>query len=123
MYSWKHWFVFELVVSPIAGNSVLFLLTPFIAESGATCETYVLTMTDVAQTSNDGSLKVFTSSDTDVCAMWNKETENVFKLPSPKRIGNERLTMTKLINMTKRQREEEERKENRETLQRNLINC
>ena len=74
----------ELVVSPIAGDSVWFPQTPLIAESGATCETYVHNLTDVAQTSNDGSLKVITTSGTDVCAMLNKENENVLKLPSPK---------------------------------------
>ena len=59
----------ELVVSHIAGDSVWFLQTPLIAESSATCETYVHNMTDVAQTSNDGSLKVITTSHANVCAM------------------------------------------------------
>ena len=63
----------ELVVSPIAADSVWFSQTPLIAESGAACKTYVHTMTDVAKTSKDGSLKVITTSDADVCAMWNKE--------------------------------------------------
>ena len=78
----------ELMVSPIAGDSVWFPQTPLIAESCATCETYVHTMTDVAWTSNNGSLKVNTTSDADVCAVWNKEIENVIKLPSPKIKGN-----------------------------------
>ena len=78
----------ELVVYPISGDSVWFPQTPLIAESSATCETYVHNMTDVAQTYNDGSLKVITTSDAIICAMWNKEIENVFKLSSPKITGN-----------------------------------
>ena len=67
-----------------AGDSVWFPQTPLIAESGATCETYVNNMTDVAQSSNDGSLKVIITSDAVICAMWNKEIEYVFKLSAPK---------------------------------------
>ena len=70
-------------MSLIAGDSVWFPQTSLIAESGATCGTDVHTMTDLAQTSNDGSWKIITTSDADVCAMWNKEIENVFKLLSP----------------------------------------
>ena len=85
-------------------------------------------MTHVAQTSYDGSLKVITTSDVDVCAMWNKEIKNVFKLPSLKIKGNKRLTcclpVTNYIYMKKRQKEEGGGKEeNLEKLQRNLRNC
>ena len=48
-------------MSLIAGDSVWFPQTSLIAESGATCGTYVHTMTDLAQTSNDGSLKIITT--------------------------------------------------------------
>ena len=73
----------ELTASPVAGDTVCFPQTPLIAESGATCETDIHTLTDAAQISNDCSLKVITTSDADDCAMWNKEIENVFNLPSP----------------------------------------
>ena len=84
----------ELVVSPVVGDTVCFPQTPLFADSGATCETDIHTLTYAAQTSNDGSLKVIAASDADVCATWNKEIEILFKLPSPHKPikGNLRLT-------------------------------
>ena len=59
MHSWKHWFVTNWWYLPLQGIHT-------------TCETDVHTMTGAAQTSNDGSLKVLTTSDAEIEAMWDK---------------------------------------------------